>query len=125
MAFLRLSGAHESRLMIGAPNGSAVREVLQASLTDADWFDWSPDDASIAVVHTVNQTRVLSIVEIDGGTIRTLDLGGLAVDNSVYWRPTAGSELIFTARTGSGSLTLRPCTPSRPTGVASHRSPRR
>jgi Tol biopolymer transport system component len=105
MAFLRLSGAHESRLMIGAPDGSAVREVLQAPLTDADWLEWSPDDESLAVVHNLNQMRVLSIVDIDGGTIRTLDLGGLAVDNSVYWRPTAGSELIFTARTGSGSLT--------------------
>jgi hypothetical protein len=102
VAFWRAATAHESMLMVAAPDGSAVRPVLPEVLTDADWFEWSPDSRSLAVVHTANDTRVLSIVDVDRGTIRMLDVGGLVVDNSVYWRPGTKSELIFTSHAGSG-----------------------
>lgn len=105
VAFWRGSTAHESMLMVAAPDGTAVRQVVPDGLTDADWYEWSPDSRSLAVVHTVDDTRVLSIVDVDSGTIRDLDVGGLIVDNSVYWRPGTISELIFTSHTGSGDLT--------------------
>jgi hypothetical protein len=104
LAFLRTSSPHESMLMIGAPDGSGVRAVLKDPLTDADWFDWSPDSRSLAVVHTVIGKRVLSIIDVDAGTLRTLDVGGRPVDNSVFWRPGTTSELIFTSHSGSGDL---------------------
>ena len=105
LVFWRASTPHESILMVAAPDGSAVRPILPVALTDADWYEWSPDSRSLAVVHAVNDTRVLSIVDVDRGTIRTQDVGGLAVDNSVYWRPGTTSELIFTSHAGSGDST--------------------
>jgi dipeptidyl aminopeptidase/acylaminoacyl peptidase len=103
-AFWRASTPHESILMVAASDGSAVRSVLPDTLTDADWFEWSPDSRSLAVVHTVTGKRVLSIVDVDSGTFRTLDVGGRPVDNSVFWRPGTTSELIFTSHSGSGDL---------------------
>ncbi len=104
-AFWRASTAHESVLMVAAQDGSAVRPVLPEALTDADWFDWSPDSRSLAVVHTANDARVLSIVDVDRGTIRSLDVDGMIVDNAVFWRPGTTSELVFTSHTGSGDST--------------------
>jgi hypothetical protein len=102
LTFLRTVSAHEATLMIAAPDGSAVRSVLNEPLTDLTWFESSPDSRSMAVVHAVNGVRVLSIVDIEHGTMRTLDVNGLAVDYWVFWLPGASSELLFGSRTGSG-----------------------
>ena len=51
---------------------------------------------------TVNGVRVLSIVDIEHGTMRTLDVNGLDVDYWVSWLPGTTSELLFGSRTGSG-----------------------
>jgi dipeptidyl aminopeptidase/acylaminoacyl peptidase len=104
LTFLRASSPHESMVMIGAPDGSGVRPLLKDPLTDADWFEWSPDSRSLAVVHTVTGKRVLSIVDVDSGTLRTLDVGGRPVDNSVFWRPGTRSEMIFTSHSQPGDL---------------------
>jgi Tol biopolymer transport system component len=106
LAFLRASSPHQSMLMIGAPDGSGVRPVLKEPLTDADWFEWSPDSRSLAVVHTVGAARVLSIIDIEHGTLRTLDVNHVVVDNSVFWRPGTTSELIFSSHAGSGDTTV-------------------
>lgn len=105
LTFMRTVSPHEATLMIAAPDGSGVRSVLKEPLTDADWIDSSPDSRSLAIMHTANGVRVLSIVDIEHGTIRTLDVGALVVDNSVFWRPGTTSELIFTSHTGSGDST--------------------
>jgi hypothetical protein len=88
--------------MIAAPDGSGVRSVLKEPLTDVTWFDSSPDSRSLAVVHAANGVRVLSIVDIEHGTMRTLDVNGLVVDYWVSWLPGTTSELLFGSRTGSG-----------------------
>ena len=88
--------------MIAAPDGSGVRPVLKEPLTDATWFDSSPDSRSLAVVHEANGVRVLSIVDIEHGTMRTLDVNGLDVDYWVAWLPGTTSELLFGSRSGSG-----------------------
>jgi hypothetical protein len=106
LAFLRTVTPHQSMLMIGEPDGTKVRPVLAQPLTDADWFEWSPDSRSLAVVHTVDEVRVLSIIDIESGTLRTLDVNHVAVDNSVYWRPGATSELIFSSHAGAGDETV-------------------
>jgi hypothetical protein len=105
MSFLRTVSPHEATLMIAASDGSRVRSVLKEPLTDPDALAWSPDSRSLAVVHTANGARVLSIVDIEHGTIRTLDVGALVVDNSVSWRPGTTSELIFTSHIESGDST--------------------
>jgi hypothetical protein len=102
LTFLRTVSPHEATLMIAAPDGSGVRSVLKEPLTDATWFDSSPDSRSLAVVHAANGVRVLSIVDIEHGTMRTLDVNGLVVDYWVSWLPGTTSELLFGSRTGSG-----------------------
>ena len=101
LTFLRTVSPREATLMIAAPDGSGVRSVLTEPLTDP-WFDSSPDSRSLAVVHAVNGVNVLSIVDIEDGTMRTLDVNGLYVDYWVAWLPGTTSELLFGSRTGSG-----------------------
>jgi len=101
LTFLRTVSPREATLMIAAPDGSGVRSVLTEPLTDP-WFDSSPDSRSLAVVHAVNGVNVLSIVDIEDGTMRTLDVNGLDVDYWVAWLPGTTSELLFGSRTGSG-----------------------
>jgi len=102
LAFLRNVSPHEATLMIANADGSGVRSVLKQPLTDSSWFDWSPDDRSLATVQVVDGVRVLSIVDVEHGTMRTLDVNGLAVDYWVAFRPGTNSELIFGTRSGSG-----------------------
>jgi hypothetical protein len=92
--------------MIAAADGSGVRSVLNEPLTDASWFDWSPDSRSLAVVHKVDGVSVMSIVDIEHGTMRTLDVNGLVVDYWVSWLPGTTSELLFGSHAGSGDATV-------------------
>ena len=131
LTFLRKVSAREATLMIAAPDGSGVRSVLKEPLTDATWFDWSPDSRSLAVVHTANGVRVLSIVDIEHGTMRTLDMNGLDVDYWVAWLPGTTSELLFGSRSrirrfGAGRHLLDPGRWEWPdTRRAVHDGPRR
>jgi len=102
LTFLRSVSPTEATLMIAASDGSGVRSVLKEPLTDATWFDSSPDSRSLAVVHTADDVRALSIVDIEHGTMRTLDVNGLDVDYWVAFLPGTTSELLFGSRTGSG-----------------------
>jgi hypothetical protein len=87
--------------MIAAPDGSGVRALVKEPLTDATWFDWSPDNRSLAVVSTAKGVRVLSIVDVEHGTMRTLGVNGLVVDYWVAWLPGTTSELLFGSRTAA------------------------
>ena len=106
LAFLRTVSSHEATLMIAAPDGSGVRSILKEPLTDVTWVDSSPDSRSLAVVHAANGVAVLSIVDIEHGTMRTLDVNGLVVDYWVFWLPGTTSELLFGSHAGSGEATV-------------------
>ena len=124
-AFFRTVSEHEFLLMLAAIDGSGVRQVLAAPLTDSDWFEWSADDRRLAIVNTVADQRVLTIVDVDQGTSKDLDTGDLQVDNAVYWLPPDGERLIFTGHPagtdtprgiytiGADGSDLRPVAPSR------------
>ena len=103
MAFWRIDSSTGSRLMLANADGSAPRAVLDEPLQSADWYEWSPSDDRLAVIHTVDGRRVLSIVDVAARSIRQLAVPGLDVDNDVLWRPPDGRELIFTARPTEGS----------------------
>ena len=97
--FWREPTAGQDLVMLANADGSGVSQLSDV-LRFADWFEWSPADDEIAVVHTQVGTgkRMLSIVDPTGkAPIRTLDLP-LSVDNNVFWLPPQGDELIFTAR---------------------------
>jgi Tol biopolymer transport system component len=104
LAFLRQTARDQSLLMLAAADGSGVRPIVDTPLTSPDWLEWSPDDR-MAVVHTLDGKRVLSIVDVEARTLQTLDLGGREVDNAVYSRPPDGAQLIFTARPAAGEPT--------------------
>jgi hypothetical protein len=106
LTFLRKVSPDEATLMIAAPDGSGVRPILKEPLTDVTWIESSPDSRSLAVVHAANGVRVLSIVDIEHGTMRTLDVNGLGVDYWVYWLPGTTSELLFGSLAGSGAATV-------------------
>jgi hypothetical protein len=79
---------------------------LKEPLTDVTWFDPSPDGRSLAVAHAANGVGVLSIVDIEHGTMRTLDVNGLVVDYWVAWLPGTTSQLLFGSHAGSGEATV-------------------
>ena len=106
LSFLRTVSAHQATLMIAAADGSGVRSVLDEPLTDAGWFDWSPDSRSLAVVNAPHGVRVLSIVDVEHGTMRNLDVNRLDVDYWVAWLPGTTSELLFGSIAGSGDTTV-------------------
>jgi Tol biopolymer transport system component len=98
LAFWRILGNDQSQLMMGNADGTDIQPV-GAPLTKADWYEFSPGDDRLAIVHSVNDRRVLSILDVaHGATLTTLSVPGLEVDNDVFWRATSGAELIFTAR---------------------------
>ena len=115
LIFWREPTAGQDQLMIAAADGSGVRQLTD-SLLHADWFEWSPHDDQIAVVHTQTGTgkRVLSIVDATGSApMHTLDVP-FGVDNNVYWLPPDGAELVFSGRPdpdsfgGGGLYAVRP-----------------
>ncbi len=102
--FWRELPSREQLLMIANADGSGVRPLIDLPLNAADWFEWSPDDTRLAVVHSSSGRRVLSVVDSASGALSDVDMPGLNVDNNVLWRPPTGSELVFTARPAGGVL---------------------
>ena len=97
--FWRRLSDGESNLMVANVDGSGVRSLTGAPLIDADWFEWSPGDDLVAVVHTRNLQRVLTLFDARGSQPPIeVDIGELDVDNNVYWLPPNGDELILSAR---------------------------
>jgi hypothetical protein len=97
--FWRRVSEHESEVMVANADGSGVRSLSRGPLTDADWYEWSPGDDLVAVVHSHEGQRIVTIIDAKGSApSRDLDLGELDVDNNVYWLPPTGDELVFTAR---------------------------
>jgi hypothetical protein len=95
-AFLRALSDHETMIMLANIDGSGIRQVTDKPMTDMDWYEWAADD-ELAVVHSDQDRRVLSIVDVASGAVRRLDLGGLDVDNDVYWVPSETDTLVLTA----------------------------
>jgi Tol biopolymer transport system component len=97
LAFLRQGADGTSTVMVARADGSDIRPITTTRLEEADWYEWDAGDRQ-AVVHTVSGQRVISIIDTSGALpMRTLDLGGLQVDNDVFWSPT-DQRLFFTAR---------------------------
>lgn len=91
-----------SLIMVANADGTGIRQLTNEPLRAADWYEWSPDDDRLAIVHGVAGVRVLSILDIATLQIRQIEIpGGLHVRNDVLWRPPSGDELIFTARRDS------------------------
>ena len=112
--FLRETSAVDQQLMIANADGSGVRGLTDESLMSVGWFELSPRDDQLAIVHRFDGKRSLSILDLDTGQLDHLDTRGLNVDDNALWLPPDGEELIFTARpefnspTGVGVYAIRP-----------------
>jgi Tol biopolymer transport system component len=98
-AFWRRVSDSDVAVMVANVDGSGIRSLSGSPLTDADWYEWSPGDDQLAVVHARNGQRVITILDAKGSAPPLdVNLGDLDVDNNVYWVPPNGDELIFSAR---------------------------
>lgn len=78
---------------------------VSALSDDTDLFDWSPDGTQLLVNHDVHGMPSVSIVDVHGTTDpRPIDLGAIQPEDGwAAWRPTTGSEVIFTGHPRAGS----------------------
>jgi dipeptidyl aminopeptidase/acylaminoacyl peptidase len=99
MVFWRLPDPDTSQIMIANTDGTDVRALLDTPLTGADWYEFSPADDRLAIVHSGDNRRVLSILDMaNPSALRDVPVQNLSVDNDVLWRPRSGAELVLTAR---------------------------
>lgn len=95
LAVLSLARGGGNRIRITSADGAEAPVWLAPDpFVNLHAWAWSPDGRSMAAIHEVDGTQVLSIVPTDGGPIRTLDLGGV-VPMDPAWRPPDGRELVF------------------------------
>ena len=98
MMFLRGSGDPGEdqglSLMVADADGTAIREVVPPR-QGFDWLDWSPDSKQIVFLSstTANGPRAISVVNVDGSGLTTLDVGRPA--HFVSWLPPFGREIVF------------------------------
>jgi hypothetical protein len=95
--FLRRDAAAHTVMMANA-DGTNVRPLVDTPLRAVDWFEFSPDDRRLAIVHEVALRRAVSVLDLETRALRTLSVPDLDVDNNVLWLPPTGEELIFSAR---------------------------
>lgn len=81
-------------LMVADADGSAIREVAPPG-QGFDWLDWSPDGKQIVFLSrtTANAPTAISVVNVDGSGLTTLDVGRPA--HHVSWLPPLGREIVF------------------------------
>jgi Tol biopolymer transport system component len=111
--FWRTVEPNRQLLMLANADGTGIRQLVDAALNDADWFEWSPDDTRLAIVHGVGGRRVLSVIDVASTAMTQLTVPG-DVENDVLWLPPNGARLVFTARpsarlsTGAVVYSIRP-----------------
>jgi hypothetical protein len=94
VAFLRRTSeaSVKAALMVANADGSDLRPVTEPLLDVSDG-DWSGDGSVIALVSMIGDVRSLTVVDVQRGTSRVLDVG-MTVD-SVGWLPPDGREIVF------------------------------
>ncbi len=103
IAFWRTVGGATS-LMVADANGSNIRQVTKAPLSDPQGFWWSPDGSRFAIPSTIEGQPGVSLVNADGTNMRQLMLVVPVTDAS--WTPD-GTSLLVRAYTSEGT-TLYP-----------------
>jgi Tol biopolymer transport system component len=78
---------------VARADGTAIREIATIPKTGNAQAAWSPDSSSIGLIYDVNGTPQLSMVPVDGGPAKVIDLGGLrALD--LAFQPPSGQLLL-------------------------------
>ena len=100
LSFERIEAGRPSRVMVANADGSAIIPIAE-SPQKWDTFDWSPDGRHMAMVWTLDDGPVISIVSTDASEPqRELELPGLTPAAYVAWLPPDGQRLVFVAHQG-------------------------
>ncbi len=87
---LREAGGGED-IVLARSDGTGARR-LAGPFSGIDWFDWSPDQTTVAIGYTRRGVPSIDIVATDGsGTRRLVDFPAM----SPTWRPPNGDQLLF------------------------------
>jgi dipeptidyl aminopeptidase/acylaminoacyl peptidase len=90
--FARETGVEGQHLiMLANADGTGVRP-LSDPLVGLEGYSWSPDSSRVAVDSGPDGAKALTVIAMDGTTVRLWD-SGIDAD-SVQWRPN-GRELVF------------------------------
>ena len=92
-------------LMVADADGSDATQLLHAG----DWWaEFLPGDEQMVVTWPVDGQIQMSIIDVaSGDTVRTFDLGSIAVEWWVFPRPPDGHELIFSGYESADSKVAR------------------
>lgn len=86
-------------------DGSGLRRILPDPIVGNGYWAWAPDSRTIAIVNEISGFPVLHLASVDDPTVRTVDLGDLAV-REIAWRPGAPDTLLLHGTTPSGQTDL-------------------
>ena len=91
IAFARETGPDSAALMVAEADGSNAREVLGSM----EWAEFTPSDSEMVASRMVDGQLVMSVIDLDTGATRDLDLQGIEPFWWAYSRPPDGDEIIF------------------------------
>ncbi len=74
-------------------DGSGLKQLTPEPLQDIAWNELSPDGRSVLFVSTVAGTPSISIVNVDGSGLHTLDLG--VPVGELAFQPPDGKQILF------------------------------
>lgn len=82
-------------VMIANADGSNVR-ALTPALPGTCWSDWSPDGRQLVIrTERPDHYGLLTFVDVETGTIRTIDPGTSVRCGPLAYRPPDGAEIVF------------------------------
>jgi hypothetical protein len=107
VGFLRSTSPDDlstGHLMIANADGSNVRMLTEELFIDVGDADWSGDGRTIAMVSTVGGWSTVTLVDVESGKSRRLDIEMPVLD--IGFRPSTGAELLFVGYPGDGAHVL-------------------
>jgi hypothetical protein len=88
--------AHGVAVMSADPDGRNVRQASPSLIVTPEEHDLSPDSTELAVIDQASGRPGLRILNLTGdGGSKALDVGAIAPDDFVLWRPGTSGELVF------------------------------
>jgi TolB protein len=80
-------------------DGSGLKQLTPEPLQDMQWNEFTPDGRSVLLVSTVAGTPSISIMNLDGSGLHTLDLG--VPVGTLAFQPPDGRQILFN---GGGTI---------------------
>jgi Tol biopolymer transport system component len=92
-------------MWVADANGSDERLLVPEPLVGANAF-WAPDSRTIALLNETRGLPALSLVDMDGGPAREIDLGDANPTGDFAFRPPDGRQLLVRGQNPDSSIDL-------------------